>query len=120
MYLIIYFVAAFLLLGVLDFIIYRVGCEIARCPKAPPGAHAAALAVASGYAAIGAGGVVLAGVIVPAANEFAIYGLFVGLGVACISLGLGFAQAMANLRANLDPIPAQASAAAPAPAPAVA
>ncbi len=105
--LIIYFVAAFAILALLDIIIYRVGSDMADCPKAPPGAKVAALAVSSGFAAIGAGGVILAAIIVPVFESASIIGLFISLGVVCICLGLGFGQALANLRAVVSPDPAR-------------
>jgi hypothetical protein len=101
--LIIYFVAAFAVLAILDLIIYRVGRDMASCPKAPPGARVAALAVSSGYAAIGAGGVILAAIIVPVFPDASIIGLFFSLGIVSICLGLGFGQALANLRAVIAP-----------------
>lgn len=90
--------------------ILRIGTMMAKCPENVPGARAAAVAVATGYTAIGAGGVMLIGAILPLSNEAAAVGFFAALGFASLCLGLGFAHAVNTLRAVLRPMPAAKAA----------
>jgi hypothetical protein len=69
--------------------ILQVGRSMADCPQTGAAAQSGAIAVASGFLAIGFGGVILTAATIPA--------------VACLTLGLGFAHALRNLRAIVAP-----------------
>ena len=59
--------------------------------------------VATGFAAIGAGGVLLIGAGLPVLAQLSIPGALAALGFAALCLGLGFTQAIATLRDVLSP-----------------
>jgi len=106
--LLIYAVAAFGTLSVLGWMILKIGTLLGDCPVSRARAKAASVTVATGYLAIGAGGVVLGGAAaVFAASELAaVIGM---LGFVVLCLGLGFSNAIATLRAvTVLPEPATA------------
>lgn len=100
-----YFLIGFGLLAILGGSILRIGKIMADCPNAIPGLRPAAITIATGYAAIGGGGVLLAAVLLPLFAEFPLVGLLVASGLAALCLGLGFTQAIANLRGLGQPEP---------------
>lgn len=100
-----YFLIAFTALVALAFMILQIGTLMADCPDMTTRAKAAAITIATGYTAIGAGGIVLIG-LVPSLASVPLAGLLGALGFATMCLGLGFTHAVATLRAVLAP-PAQ-------------
>jgi len=108
-----YFLIGFGILAILGGSIMRIGKIMADRPDAIPGSRAAAFAIATGYAAIGAGGVLLAAVLVPLFVEYPLVGLLLASGLVALCLGLGFSQAVANLRGLSRPEPAAPKAKKP-------
>lgn len=95
----------------LSLMILKIGTLLGECPNQNPAAKAAAVAIATGFAAIGAGGVILIGATVPVLADRPYLGLMLSLGLAALCLGLGFSNAVAVLRTVLaetsdDPVPA--------------
>ncbi len=91
-------------LGLLATMILAIAKAAATCPEEGPRARAAGVAIATGYAAIGAGAVLLIGtlVVLQPADGLPIF----AMGLAVLVLGLGFSQAMTTLRAAIRPTPA--------------
>ena len=79
--------------------ILKIGKLIGDCPQSAAAARAAAVTVATGFAAIGAGGIILIGAVLPVLEDAALPGFFLSLGFAALCLGLGFTHAVATLRA---------------------
>lgn len=99
-----YVALAFGALGGLGWMILRIGSLLGDCPAAQARAKAASVTIATGYLAIGAGGVVLGG----AAAVFVapnVAGIVAVLGAVVLCLGLGFSNAVATLRAVIVPPP---------------
>lgn len=77
-------------------------------------ARAASVTIATGFAAIGAGGVILIGAILPMMEQAPLAGFLGALGFAALCLGLVFTQAVGTLRALMqdaqakEPVPASA------------
>lgn len=98
-----YFTITLATLLALARIILHIGRVMETCPQSGLTARGAGVAIASGYLAIGMGGIVILSAGIPAfgnhANptELAMVTLLT-IGFACLTLGLGFAHAMANLR----------------------
>jgi hypothetical protein len=93
-----YFGIALTALGILTTMILRIGALLGECPDTGRTARSAAITIATGFAAIGLGGVVLAAILLPALMAAPAVGLLSALGLACLALGLGFTQAVATLR----------------------
>ena len=93
------------ILAALTAIILALGEIIHACPDRP-NARPAALGVATGFAAIGSGGLALIGAAIPVIGAPPMAALLAALGLATLCLGLGFAHAMAILRGLLAPGPA--------------
>ena len=83
--------------------ILRIGALAQDCPDSARRAGPAATAIATGFAAIGAGGVTLIGAALPLMADAPFAALMLALGFAALCLGLGFTHAMGNLRAALIP-----------------
>lgn len=94
----IYFAVSFGVLFAMIFMILKIGTMMGSCPISNGAARSASITIATGYAAIGLGGVSLAAIILPALIENGAVALFAALGLASLALGLGFSQAMATLR----------------------
>ena len=94
------------ILALLTVVIGWIGSEMRQCPKADPGLWVASLAIATSFAVIGGGGVVLAGLVIFAVPDMQVIGVLIATGVSSICLGLGFGQAMANLTSLADRKPA--------------
>ena len=101
------FLALYLYFGVglaalagLATMIVLIGRDLATCPVKGPALYVGSLSIATGYAAIGLGGLVL---VAPVTDMFGgdWIGLFIALGAMLIALGLGFTDAMAILRGIL-------------------
>ncbi|WP_291734242.1 hypothetical protein [Leisingera sp. F5] len=78
--------------------ILRIGTLLGDCPRSGRAARAGAVTIATGYAMVGLGGVILIGAAIPLL-EMDFLGLLPALGLAAICLGLGFSHAVATLRA---------------------
>lgn len=89
-------------LGILTAMILRIGRMLGDCPQAQTRARAAAVTIATGYAAIGAGGTFL-GLAAVFAGQGTPFVAIVALGFVILCLGLGFGHAIATLRAVTQP-----------------
>lgn len=78
--------------------ILKIGSLLGDCPRTGRAAKAAAVTIATGYAMVGLGGVVLIGAAIPLL-EGGLLALLPALGLVAICLGLGFSHAVATLRA---------------------
>ena len=83
----------------LGHMILRIGKLMDTCPQNGPAIRVATVTVATGFAAIGTGGVVLIGALPLVLRTAPVTGLVLALGLATLSLGLGFTQAVATLQA---------------------
>lgn len=97
MALIVYLSASTVALVALSYMIHRIAAALGDCPQTGAVARAAGVTLTTGFAAIGAGAVLLISVLAvsspyPQTTLFAI-------GLACVVLGLGFTQAITTLRA---------------------
>ncbi|MEL7099062.1 MAG: hypothetical protein AAGM84_09565 [Pseudomonadota bacterium] len=110
---VIYLPLSLSVLALLCLMILRIGHMVGGCPAARRRAEAAAVTIATGYAAIGAGGIMLIGALIPLLAQLPAVGVMAALGFAALCLGLGFAHAVGTLRAVVLDAPASA---APAPA----
>lgn len=98
-YLITYIVLAAAALMALATMILKVGGMLAECPDQSPATKAAAVTIATGFVAIGAGGMILIGAVLPLMQEEAVAAFLVALGLVALCLGLGFTHAIGTLRA---------------------
>jgi len=98
-YAILYIVIATATLTVLSGMILKIGSLIGDCPDSKRVAKVTSVTIATGYAAIGAGGVICIGAILPLVSQFHEAGLMFALGLAALCLGLGFTHAVSTLRA---------------------
>ena len=99
---VLYIVLGFGALTALAAMILRIGIMLAECPDSGPSVRAAAVTIATGFAAIGAGGVVLIGAVLPLLADAPLVGFLAALGFAALCLGLGFTQAVGTLRAVMQ------------------
>lgn len=114
---ILYLVFALSALVALAGMILRIGQLLETCPDTSPAVRPAIVTITTGFAAIGSGGVILIGALIPLSGAVPLTGFLAALGLTSICLGLGFTQAVATLRAVLEPSPpAPGPAAEPAPA----
>ncbi|MCZ4254559.1 hypothetical protein O4H53_03335 [Sulfitobacter sp. G21635-S1] len=97
----IYLLLAFGALAALCIMILRIGAMIGTCPQTGAAARAAAVTIATGFAAIGTGGVILIGALLPLAVSGPVISFLLALGLASLCLGLGFTHAVGTLRAVL-------------------
>ncbi|MEL6888106.1 MAG: hypothetical protein AAFO86_05290, partial [Pseudomonadota bacterium] len=82
---------------------------VGACPVTQARARAVSITIATGFAAIGAGGVIMIGAVLPMLDDAPFAALMLALGFAALCLGLGFTHAMGTLRAALvphQPVPA--------------
>lgn len=108
---ILYIALGFGTLAALATMILRIGALLGDCPQSIRTARAASVTIATGFAAIGAGGVILIGAAMPLAEQAPLAGFLGALGFAALCLGLGFTQAVGTLRALMQD--AQAKVARP-------
>ena len=100
-----YVLLAFGALIALCLMILRIGTLLGDCPQTGAAARAGAITIATGFAAIGAGGVILIGSILPLLPQEPLVAFFIALGFAALCLGLGFTHAVGTLRAVIaDPL----------------
>lgn len=86
-------------LAALAVMILRIGALLGECPQSRATARAGAVTIATGFSAIGAGGVILIGAALPLLAQAPMAGFLVALGFAALCLGLGFTHAISTLRA---------------------
>ena len=102
----IYIALAFGALAALATMILRIGALLGDCPQsratAQPTIRATAVTIATGLAAIGAGGVILIGAVLPPFADLPLAGFLGALSFAALCLGLGFTQAVGTLRALMQ------------------
>ncbi len=94
----IYLSLGLLMLLCMALMILRIGTLLGDCPKSGRAARAGSVTIATGYAMVGLGGVVLIGAAIPLL-EGGLVALLPALGLVAICLGLGFSHAVAILRA---------------------
>jgi len=94
-----YIALAFGGLTALCIMILRIGAMIGTCPNTGAAARAAAVTIATGFAAIGAGGVILIGALLPLNAAQPVVAFLGAAGLASLCLGLGFTHAIGTLRA---------------------
>lgn len=98
-FLIIYLALSLGLVAMLSYMLLKIGKLIADCPQqGSPATRAAAVTVATGFATVGAGAIVLIGALLPLTQSLTVGAMVLALGFASLCLGLGFAQAAAILR----------------------
>ncbi|MCV6586688.1 MAG: hypothetical protein OIF47_14245 [Marinibacterium sp.] len=107
-YVLVYLGAALTILAVLCGMILRIGHLMDHCPSGGGATRTAALTIATGFAAIGTGGVILGCALLVALNDASGTALSGALGLVVLCLGLGFSHAVATLRTVLVPMPADA------------
>ncbi len=83
--------------------ILEIGKMLGDCPKTVATARAASVTIATGYSAIGTGGVLIIAAVLPLLHQTALVALFSALGLATICLGLGFTHAINTLRTVIAP-----------------
>ena len=106
-----YLTAGLIIVALLSYMILKIGALMSQCPQGRtdtsagtnPGARTAAITIATGFAAIGSGGVLLIGAVLPLLADMPELGVVLGLGFVALCLGLGFTQAVATLRSVLSP-----------------
>tara|TARA_R110002095_G_scaffold205319_1_gene188601 strand:- start:181 stop:486 length:306 start_codon:yes stop_codon:yes gene_type:complete len=91
-----YALLAFGALVALCTMILRIGAMIGTCPDSKDTARAAAVTIATGFAAIGAGGVTLIGALLPLNPGAPLVSWLLALGCASLCLGLGFTTPSAS------------------------
>ncbi len=112
-----YVLLAFGALTALCIMILRIGALLGDCPQTRAVARAGAITITTGFAAIGAGGVILIGAILPLMHQKPLVAFLIALGFAALCLGLGFTHAVGTLRAVIaDPLRGTAKRADPPPA----
>jgi len=86
-------------LAALAIMILRIGALLGECPQSRATARAGAVTIATGFSAIGAGGVILIGAALALLAQAPMAGFLVALGFAALCIGLGFTHAISTLRA---------------------
>lgn len=99
------YILAFVYLGLgfggvaaLSAMILNIGRMVRACPETGAASEAAAVTIATGFAAIGGGGVILIGAGLPMLAHSPLTGFLLALGFAALCLGLGFTHAVGTLR----------------------
>ncbi|MBM7066059.1 hypothetical protein [Actibacterium sp. 188UL27-1] len=93
-----YFLLSFSALIALTIMILKIGVMLGACPINGPSARSAAITIATGFLAIGAGGVCLLAALIAVIPQEDPVALLIALGLASLALGLGFTQAVATMR----------------------
>lgn len=106
---ILFLAIAFAGLAALGFVLLRIGKAAADCPQIGGAARVLTMVVTTGFAAIGAGVIMIGAAALPVLASGHATGLYIALGLVAIALGIGFYNAAAVLRDALK--------AAPRPAP---
>lgn len=100
MSLVIYFTLTLSVLAALDAMILLIGSRIGECPQTGRAARAASVTIATGFAAIGGGAVLLIAAGLPLLGG-GLAPTLLATGLAALCLGLGFTHAVTTLRAVL-------------------
>lgn len=95
---ILYVALMFGAVAALSVMILRIGAMLGACPQTGAVARASAITIATGFAAIGAGGVILIGAGLPLFAEAPLLSFLLASGLAALCLGLGFTHAVGTLR----------------------
>lgn len=82
-----------------------IGSMMSDCPQTGARNRVVAVAIATGYAAVGAGLVVIVAGLAALSTEDSAKALIFGSGFSLLCLGLGFAHGVSMLRAIVDPQP---------------
>lgn len=106
-----YFALSLSALVALTMMILRIGVMLGACPINGPSARSAAITIATGFLAIGAGGVCLLAALITLIPQENPVSLLIVLGLASLALGLGFTQAVATMRDVIAQITRATSAA---------
>lgn len=93
-----YFAFSLSALVALTMMILKIGVMLGACPVNGPSARSAAITIATGFLAIGAGGVCLLAALITLIPQDDPISLLIVLGLASLALGLGFTQAVATMR----------------------
>ena len=109
-----YIALGFGALAALAVMILRIGSLLGECPQSRAIARTGAVTIATGFSAIGAGGVILIGATLPLLADAPMVGFLTALGLAALCLGLGFTQAIGTLCAVMYDAKPKQVAAAPA------
>lgn len=94
--------------AILTAMIVKIGRTMQDCPQNGPASRTLTITTATGFAAIGTGGVLLAGAALSLAGNDLAMALPLVTGFVTLCLGLGFLRAMEALRDNLPAQPAPA------------
>lgn len=94
-----YITLALAALIALCIMILKIGHLIGDCPQSMATARVASVSIATGFAAIGSGGITVIGSGLALTDDAALPAFFLSLGFAALCLGLGFTHAIATLRA---------------------
>lgn len=108
-----YIVAGLATVGILTAMILIIGRMQENCPTTGPAAKLVSMTAASGFASIGAGGVLIISFVIPMMPNQPLIALLGALGLAAICLGLGFTHAVNTMRLVLAGNGARKSAADP-------
>lgn len=103
-----YIALGFGALAALATMILRIGALLGECPQSRATARAASVTIATGFSAIGAGGVILIGAALPLLSEAPLAGFLGALGFAALCLGLDLTQAVGTQRALMQDAAAKA------------
>ncbi|MFN3207824.1 MAG: hypothetical protein ACE369_02255 [Roseovarius sp.] len=100
-YLLIFIGLSLIALVALTRMILLIGTMQKNCPETGAAARLVSVTVATGYCAIGAGGVLLIAAAFPILAQTPVVAFFLALGLAMLCLGLGFSHAVNTLRLAL-------------------
>lgn len=114
MFALVYFAITLATLGLLGSMILRIGRTMGDCPQTGASARLASVTIATGFLAIGLGGVLLVAIALPLTAELGA-AIFPITGFACLVLGLGFTHAVRVLKAVVAPPAPKARPMAKAP-----
>ena len=99
-----YFIVSLSTVGALTWMLLHIGRMLGDCPVTGGLARSASITIATGFAAIGLGGVCLVAALLGLFADEPAVTLFGTMGLAALALGLGFTQAAATLRAVITEI----------------
>ncbi|UWR23070.1 hypothetical protein [Sulfitobacter sp. S190] len=105
---VVYLVFGLAALSALVIMILQIGNMLADCPKNAAAARTAAVTIATGFAAIGGGGIILVAAIMPLGAASPTGAVLAASGFVAACLGLGFTHAIGTLRAVLQDARAEA------------
>lgn len=97
-----YFAVTLATLLALGLMILRIGRTLGVCPQTGAALRIAAVTIATGFVAIGLGGILLVAAALPLTQDHAV-AVFPIMGFACLVLGLGFTHAVRVLKSVAAP-----------------